>query len=260
MQKRLLETYGDREADRNHPYGFGPYKLKELVIGNRVVLEKNPEWKGFRPDTPDTVIYRLMREPEQRVTALAQRRNPDRPVRAAASGGRVESSARHRIVTSGSIEMMFLAMSPKREPWDRRSCARLWPMRSTAKPSSRRCCKARRGCCTARSPRPVCLRSQPRAEVQLRSGEGPGPGQAGRLSERRRCRAVHPGRPLHQRQAGLGSHGGDASRRRHSRRAEDAGMAHAVDRRAEGQGAVLLHGPRSHDQRRTGHFPVFRNR
>ena len=120
MQKRLIEAHGDREADRNHPYGFGPYKLKELAIGNRVVLEKNPEWKGFRPDTPDTVIYRLMREPEQRVTALLNGEIQIAQFVPPHLASRIEGSARHRIVTSGSIEMMFLAMSPKREPWNKK--------------------------------------------------------------------------------------------------------------------------------------------
>ena len=50
------------------------------------------------------------------------------------------------------------------------------------------------------------------------------------------------------------------SARRHSRRAEDARVADDVGQRAEGQGAVLLHGPRAHDQRRTGALPIFRDR
>ena len=49
MQKRLIEAYGDREADRNYPYGFGPYKLKELVVGNRVVLEKIRIGRNCKP-------------------------------------------------------------------------------------------------------------------------------------------------------------------------------------------------------------------
>jgi peptide/nickel transport system substrate-binding protein len=50
MQKRLIEAHGDREADRNHPCGFGPYRLKELVIGSHVVLEKNPARATSRPE------------------------------------------------------------------------------------------------------------------------------------------------------------------------------------------------------------------
>ena len=118
MQKRLIEAYGDREADRNYPYGFGPYKLKELVVGNRVALEKNPDWKELQADNPDIVIYRLMREPEQRVTALLNDEIQIAQFVPPHLVARIESSARHRVVKSGSIEMMFLAMMPKRKPWD----------------------------------------------------------------------------------------------------------------------------------------------
>jgi len=118
MQRRLIEAYGDREADRNYPYGFGPYKLKELVVGNRVVLEKNSDWKELQADNPDIVIYRLMREPEQRVTALLNDEIQIAQFVPPHLMARIESSARHRVVKSGSIEMMFLAMMPKRKPWD----------------------------------------------------------------------------------------------------------------------------------------------
>lgn len=118
MQRRLVEAHGDRDADRNHPFGFGPYKLKDLVIGNRVVLEKNADWPGTRADSPDIVIYRVMREPEQRITALL-----NGEIQIAHSvpphlTGRIKASPRHKVQASGSIEMMFLAMSPKRKPWD----------------------------------------------------------------------------------------------------------------------------------------------
>ena len=49
MQKRLIEASWRPEADRNHPYGFGPYKLKELVDRQPRRAGKNPEWKGFNP-------------------------------------------------------------------------------------------------------------------------------------------------------------------------------------------------------------------
>ena len=120
MQKRLIDAHGTREADRNHPFGFGPYRLKELVIGNRVVLQKNPGWPGIRTDNPDIIIYRVMREPEQRVTALLNGEIQIAQFVPPHLVARIEQSARHRIVTSGSIEMMFLAMSPKRPPWDRK--------------------------------------------------------------------------------------------------------------------------------------------
>ena len=118
MQKRLIETHGDREADRNHPFGFGPYRLKELVIGSHVVLEKNPGARDLKPGNPDTLIYRVMREPEQRVTALLNGEIQIAQFVPPHLASRIEGSARHHVVTSSSIEMMFLAMMPKRKPWD----------------------------------------------------------------------------------------------------------------------------------------------
>ena len=72
----------------------------------------------LQPDNPDIVIYRLMREPEQRVTALLNGEIQIAQFVPPHLASRIEGSPRHRIVTSGSIEMMFLAMMPKREPWD----------------------------------------------------------------------------------------------------------------------------------------------
>ena len=114
MQKRLVETHGGREADRNHPFGFGPYRLKDLVIGNRVVLEKNPDWPGTRADSPR---HRDLSRDARTGTAdygacsTTKSRSPIPCRRIWRS--RIEGSPRHRIVTSGSIEMMFLAMMPK---------------------------------------------------------------------------------------------------------------------------------------------------
>ncbi|MPY72527.1 MAG: peptide ABC transporter substrate-binding protein, partial [Alphaproteobacteria bacterium] len=94
--------------------------LKELIVGNRVVLEKNPAWPGIRAENPDIVMYRLMREPEQRLTALLNGEIQIAQYLPPHLAPRVESSTRHRLQTSSSIEMMFLAMSPKQKPWDKK--------------------------------------------------------------------------------------------------------------------------------------------
>ncbi len=68
--KDLYDKHGARDADRRYPWGWGPYKLKELVIGQRIVLEKDSGHPAVKPENPDTLIFTIMREPEQRVTAL----------------------------------------------------------------------------------------------------------------------------------------------------------------------------------------------
>src|SRR5436190_19921920 len=68
----LYEKYGAETADRKYPIGAGPYKFKELVPGQRFVIVKNPDYPGMKKMTqaPDEIVYRVMREDEQRVTAL----------------------------------------------------------------------------------------------------------------------------------------------------------------------------------------------
>jgi len=120
MQKRHIEAHGPAKADREYPFGFGPYRLKELIVDSRVVLEKNPDWPGVRPENPDVVIYRLMRDVEQRVTALLNGEIQIAQYVPPHLAPRIERSAGHRIESTPSIEMMFLAMSPAVKPWDNR--------------------------------------------------------------------------------------------------------------------------------------------
>jgi ABC-type transport system substrate-binding protein len=45
VAREVIETYGD---DSNaHPVGTGPYKLKDWVRSNKIVLEANPDFRGF---------------------------------------------------------------------------------------------------------------------------------------------------------------------------------------------------------------------
>jgi len=73
--KAVYDKYGPEEADR-HPVGAGPYKFRELIPGQRLVIGKDkshPMWKQY-PQAPDEIVFRIMREPEQRVTALLNAR------------------------------------------------------------------------------------------------------------------------------------------------------------------------------------------
>jgi len=116
--KELFDKYGARDADRKYHYGFGPFRLKELVIGERVVMEKNPYWKGLPANVPDEIIFQIMREPEQRVTALLNGEIQIAQFVPPHLLDRVRKSGKARIVETGSVEMMFLAMNPAYKPWD----------------------------------------------------------------------------------------------------------------------------------------------
>jgi peptide/nickel transport system substrate-binding protein len=73
--KALYDKYGPKTADRKHHHGFGPYKLSRLKTGESVIIEKNKYWPttgsyARTKSQPDEIIFRIMREPEQRITAL----------------------------------------------------------------------------------------------------------------------------------------------------------------------------------------------
>jgi peptide/nickel transport system substrate-binding protein len=116
--KDLYDKYGAREADRKYLWGWGPYKLKDLEIGQRIVLEKDPSNPTVRPENPERIIFTVMREPEQRVTALLNNEIQVAQFIPPQLAQRVRESTNAALVKSDSVEIMFLAMSPKTRPWD----------------------------------------------------------------------------------------------------------------------------------------------
>ena len=118
--KAVYDKYGADVADRKYPIGFGPYKFKELIPGERFVITKNLDYPGMRKkkQAPDELIFRVMREPEQRVTALLNGEIQIAQFIPPHLRERVEKSPGTKIVATDSVEIMFLAMSPKFKPWD----------------------------------------------------------------------------------------------------------------------------------------------
>lgn len=116
--KKLFDQYGAQKADREHPHGAGPYKLVEVGIGSHMVLDRVDDHPMIEPTNPKRIVYRIMAEPEQRVTALA---NGEVQI---AQGippqliARVNGMPNARVETANSVEMMFLAMNPSQEPWN----------------------------------------------------------------------------------------------------------------------------------------------
>jgi peptide/nickel transport system substrate-binding protein len=118
--KQLYDKYGPEVADRGHPFGAGPYKFRELIPGQRLVIGKDkshPMWKQY-PQAPDEIVFRNMREPEQRVTALLNNEIQIAQFVPPHLRERVERSANHKIVKFHTAEIMFLGMMPKVKPWD----------------------------------------------------------------------------------------------------------------------------------------------
>jgi peptide/nickel transport system substrate-binding protein len=119
-RKALYDKYGPDVADRQYPVGAGPYKFRELIPGQRLVIGKDPShpmWKQYK-QAPDEMVFRIMREPEQRVTALLNNEIQIAQFVPPHLRERVERSANHKITNFHTAEIMFLAMMPKVKPWD----------------------------------------------------------------------------------------------------------------------------------------------
>ena len=119
--KAMFDKYGRDVADKEHMIGAGPYRLKELIPGQRLVMAKVPNHPEAKrnPRAPDEVVYRIMREPEQRVTALLNDEIQIGQFVPPHMRQRVETNKSLRITPVDSVEIMFLAMQPK-PPFDKK--------------------------------------------------------------------------------------------------------------------------------------------
>ena len=115
--KDLFDQYG-AAADRKAPFGWGPYTVKDIAIGQRMVLDRNPNWPGIRPENPDHLVFVRIQEEEARVTALL---NGEVQIGTAIPphlAQRVEASPGVKAMSVPSVEVMFLAMNPHFPPWN----------------------------------------------------------------------------------------------------------------------------------------------
>jgi peptide/nickel transport system substrate-binding protein len=119
--KAAYDKYGPAVADRKHHMGGGPYELVELVQGQRMVIRKRPDHPAMsrNPDAPDEVVFRVMREPEQRLAALMNNEVQVAQLIPPHLMKTVESSPKHKIVKIQSLVLMFLGMQPK-PPFDKK--------------------------------------------------------------------------------------------------------------------------------------------
>ena len=113
----LFEKHG-AEADKAAPFGWGPYMLDRFDVDQRIVLKRNPNWPGLSPQAPDTAIYRLMLEPEQRVTALLNNEVQIARLIPPQLVDRLKNAPSVKTVETGSLELMFVAMNPNHKPWN----------------------------------------------------------------------------------------------------------------------------------------------
>jgi peptide/nickel transport system substrate-binding protein len=120
LDKETHDQLGSDEADKR-AIGTGPYMFKEWVAGQRMVLERNPNYHGPDKPTIDEAVYRVIPESEARVTALL---NGEVDVIFAVppqSIDRINGSGRAEV--RGALENRpgFLAMNPTYAPWDNKN-------------------------------------------------------------------------------------------------------------------------------------------
>jgi peptide/nickel transport system substrate-binding protein len=108
-----------KEADKE-AIGAGPYKLRKLVTDNYVQLDKDPTHPLMSPENPDELVFRIMKEPEQRVTALFNNEVQIAQFIPPQLVSRVEQNPKVKVAWNDSVEVMFVAMSPGTPPWDKK--------------------------------------------------------------------------------------------------------------------------------------------
>jgi len=122
--KDLYDRYGPERADREYPLGWGPYQLRQNLLGQRMVLERNNNWPGIKPSNPDRLIFIRVSEAEAQLTAL---HNGEIQIASSIPPhmvARLESKPGIKARVIPSVEQFFLGMNSKYAPWDNRLARR----------------------------------------------------------------------------------------------------------------------------------------
>lgn len=115
--KDLYQKHG-ADADRKAPWGYGPYQVKDIVVGQRMVLDKNVAWPGIKEANPDRLIFRRIKEDEARITGLLNGELQIAQFIPPHLVDRVKSAPGIALKSTSPVEVMFLAMNPAFKPWD----------------------------------------------------------------------------------------------------------------------------------------------
>lgn len=107
-------------ADKVAPFGAGPYAIKQIAVDNFFAMTKVPGHPDVKPENPDEVVFKIMKEPESRVTALLNGEIQIAQFIPPQLVPRVEASNAVHVDWEDSVELMFLAMNPEFPPWDKK--------------------------------------------------------------------------------------------------------------------------------------------
>ena len=156
--KKIYDQYGAKVADKEHPVGFGPYSIASLSTGQRLVMQKVPDSVFTVPNSPDELIFQVMKEPEQRITALINGEIQIALYVPPHMVDRVNASSTAKVALGNNVEVKHAGHEPDHQALGQQAAA----------PSGRLCDRQghdhpdcpRRPCRQARwpgRPRPVCL-------------------------------------------------------------------------------------------------------
>jgi peptide/nickel transport system substrate-binding protein len=113
----LYEKHG-KDVDKVAPHGWGPYKLDRFDIDQRIVFRRHADWPRLPPQAPDTVVFQQILEPEQRVNALLSNQVQIARLIPPQLVDRLRNRADIKVVETGSLEYMFVAMNVNHKPWN----------------------------------------------------------------------------------------------------------------------------------------------
>lgn len=113
----LYKQYG-KDADVKAPLGWGPYKLDEFTVDQRVVVSRADNWPELDKRMPRVAIWQQIKEPQQRVTALLNNEVQIARLIPPQLLGQVENHPGITVHQIGSTELMFIALNPTFKPWD----------------------------------------------------------------------------------------------------------------------------------------------
>ena len=115
--KAQYEAHGDEAYDPEYSVGAGPYSLKDLRTDNYVIITKNPDHPLTSENNPDEVVFKIMKEPEQRLTALFNDEVQIAQFIPPQLVPRLEDSDQVKTAWNDSVEVMFVAMRPDSPPF-----------------------------------------------------------------------------------------------------------------------------------------------
>ncbi len=99
-----------------HPSGTGPFRFKQWIPGDRIILEKNDRYWGTPPHL-DRLIFKTIPNIKSRLSALRSRALHGMDGLDAESAKIIESSAELKMETRPGMNVAYLAMNTQKSPF-----------------------------------------------------------------------------------------------------------------------------------------------